>query len=98
MCAEDDLYSLQRGPILTRPEAAAEVRAGPAEVVLGVGRRPPALVSLPGRIERAAVGARAGVEAADAGRRVADQAAFQEVGGQGGQHDDQIERGARQEL
>ena len=90
--------SLQVTAILTRPETVAEVGARAAEVLPGVGGGPVPLVGAPGRVEGAAVGAGPGPEAEDVSPRVADQAPFQEIGGQGGQDDDQIERGARQEL
>ena len=52
MGGEKGLGSLQVTAILTRPETAAEVRAGPAEEVLGVDRRPPAARE-PARPDRA---------------------------------------------
>ena len=62
-------------------------------MLLRVGRRPAPFVSPPGRIKGAAVGAGSGAEAANFGRGVADQPALQEVDSQGGQNDDQVERG-----
>lgn len=62
-------------------------------MLLGIGRRPTPFVSPPSRIKGAAVGARSGAEAANFGRGVADQPALQQIRSQGGQHDNQVERG-----